>query len=324
MKRLALAVLLAVCGVNADDYEEFLEYKKWQEQKAKSQGKDSAKDSAKSGDSAKANAIDSKQEDYKNLLKSRKDSNGDLSQGNSTKTSDSAKNIANKTQDSTKSLDSKSISQLKSGGFIGVNLGGGLGANASVNCAGSCIFDGKTHSGSANSDFNLWYFDAGILGGYTHFFIPYVGLRGYGEFDYGIAMGERRDNTAGNGGANNKTIKYKGNYYLVSFGADLLAEYAFGQDRHFSVGAVLGLGGGYIIHKGDIFNDFGKFGFVFNAGVSFGFFHKHRIELLAKLTPFDDFIGYNKKDFAPNGTGSFSETHSQVKWLGLLSYKYTF
>lgn len=248
MKRLVLAVLLAVCGVNADDYEEFLEYKKWQEQKAKSQGKDSAK----SGDSAKANATDSTQEDYKNLLKSRKDSSQNANQGDSIKTSDSAKNTAKNVQDSAKSLDSKSISQLKSGGFIGVNLGGGLGANASVNCAGSCIFDGRNHTGAANSDFNLWYFDAGVLGGYTHFFIPYVGLRGYGEFDYGIAMGERKDNTAGSGGANNKTIKYKGNYYLISFGADLLAEYAFGQDKHFSVGAVLGLGGGYIIHKGDI------------------------------------------------------------------------
>ena len=147
MKRLALAVLLAVCGVNADDYEEFLEYKKWQEQKAKSQGKNTAKDSAK------ANAIDSTQEDYKNLLKSRKDSNGDLSQGNSIKTSDSAKNMANKTQDSTKSLDSKSISQLKSGGFIGFDIGNNKGFRIEPYCSGG-LFSGNV---SLNGGYQ-WYF----------------------------------------------------------------------------------------------------------------------------------------------------------------------
>ena len=322
MKRLALAVLLAVCGVNADDYEEFLEYKKWQEQKAKSQGKNTAKDSAK------ANATDSTQEDYKNLLKSRKDSNGDLSQGNSTKTSDSAKNMANKTQDSTKSLDSKSISQLKSGGFIGVNLGGGLTMDATLKCSGSCVINGSSHSGSVKSTFNLSFFDIGILGGYTHFFIPYVGLRGYGGFDYGIAIGEKVDNISGTGGSRKLTTTPKANYYLLTVGADLLAEYAFGENRHFSVGAVVGLGGGYMMYRSDrVFNNldwFNKFGLIFNAGVSFGFLHKHRIELLARLTPFIDFIGYDDNAVRLNGTGSLNKTHSQVKWLGLLSYKYTF
>ena len=322
MKRLALAVLLAVCGVNADDYEEFLEYKKWQEQKAKSQGKDSAKSGDSAKDSAKANAIDSTQEDYKNLLKSRKDSN----QGNSTKTSDSAKNMANKTQDSTKSLDSKSISQLKSGGFIGVNLGGGLTMDATLNCV-DCTFNGNNTT-DIKSTFNLSHFDAGILGGYTHFFIPYVGLRGYGGFDYGIAMGEKVDRIDIGMTDKTNTTKANANYYLITIGADLLAEYAFGENRHFSVGAVLGLGGGYMMYRSnEVFNNldwFNKFGLIFNAGVSFGFLHKHRIELLARLTPFIDFIGYNDNSVSLNNNSTFSETHSQVKWLGLLSYKYTF
>ena len=308
MKKLALALLLVVCGVSADDYEEFLEYKKWQEQKAKSQSK---KDTAKSPKDASKDVKDTKSSDSTNSQKSTK-----TAESNAKSSQDSIKDM--------QTLDSKAISKLKSGGFIGVNLGGGLGANASVDCVGSCIFDGKSRSsGIADSVFSLWYFDAGILGGYTHFFIPYVGLRGYGEFDYGIAIGERKDDTVGDG-IDDKVIKYKGNYYLISLGMDLLAEYAFGQDRHFSVGGVLGIGGGYIIHKGDIFNDFSKFGFIVNAGISFGFLHKHRIELLAKLTPFADFMGYNKNDFKPNDSGIFSEEHSQVKWLGLLSYKYTF
>lgn len=85
-------------------------------------------------------------------------------------------------------LDSKAISKLKSVGFIGVNIGGGMVANASVSCAGSCKFNGQNTNGSVESDFNLWHLNVGILGGYTHFFIPFVGIRAYGGFDYGYLL----------------------------------------------------------------------------------------------------------------------------------------
>ena len=219
-------------------------------------------------------------------------------------------------------FDAQAISRLKSGGFIGVNLGSGLAINANVSCYGVCKIEGATYHDIISTT-KLVHLDVGILGGYTHFFIPYVGLRGYVGFDYGLGIGERKTTL------DNKIDRLQdkksaiANYYLLNFGADLLIEYIFGSDSRFSIGAILGVGGGYMMYRPNVtFNDFNKFGFSANLGLGFGFLYKHRIELLAKLVPFRGLNSYD--DVTYSHAGSITRGHKQAKWLGVINYNYTF
>ncbi|RDU65468.1 hypothetical protein [Helicobacter sp. MIT 14-3879] len=111
---------------------------------------------------------------------------------------------------------------------------------------------------------------------------------------------------------------------MLSLGVDLLPEFAFGENKAFSIGGILGVGGAYMIYKDNIlFNKVNKFGAIINVGFSFGFFHKHRIELLARWIPFDN-INVNDIAKSMNINGSFAYNYYQLKVLGLISYSYTF
>lgn len=300
MKRiilLTMCVFSSLSLVNADEneeYKEFLEYKKFKEQqnKYKKNAKDSTKkDSSKIEDNA--SSVDSNKKADSAILK--------------------------------KALESSDIAKLKSGGFIGVSVGGGLVNSASASCSGSCRNVNANISGAVSASLYSAHFDIGILGGYTHFFNPYFGLRGYGSFDYGMGVGSDSRSISSTT-ARSSSIDISSNFMLIGFGGDMLAEFAFGKNKAYSFGAILGLGGGYMIYKDDFyFNKINKFGLIINAGLSFGFLHKHRIELMAKFIPFttSDFSNYTNQ-FALQGMGTYSYSHYQAKVLGVISYIYTF
>lgn len=240
MKHLILA-LLVICGVSADDYEDFLEYKKWKENNAKIQEAQPKKTTKKIRKVKKKSTA-------QQLLKSRKTPN---------------KNTKKKTV-----LNSNEIAKRKSGIFIGGNQGVGLIYSIS----------------SSNNPYNPYatyapYFfihaNMGVIVGYTYFINPNFGFRAYGGIDAGYGV--------------DSNLNYPSRHALFSFGLDFLPEFTFGENEHFSFGAVIGIGGGGMIYSNDIAPlSFRKFGFAGNYGLSFGFLHKHRFEVLAKVMPFKE------------------------------------
>ena len=241
MKHLILALLLVICGVNADDYEEFLEYKKWKESNAKIQETQPKK-------SIKKIRKVKKKSTAQQLLKSRK--------------------TLNKNAKKKKALNSNDIAKRKSGVFIGGNQGIGLIYSIS----------------SSNNPYNTYatyapYFfihaNMGVIVGYTYFINPNFGFRAYGGIDAGYGM--------------DSNLKSVSTHALFSFGLDFLPEFTFWENEHFSFGAVIGIGGGGMVYNNNVATlSFRKFGFAGNYGLSFGFLHKHRFEVLAKVMPFKE------------------------------------
>lgn len=155
LKKIALALFVAVCGVNADDYEEYLEYKKWQEQKAKSQNK------------ASTNSQDSK---------------------NSTNSQDSTQNIAgDSANDKKESLQNTKSGNNKNAGFIGLEFGFNLGSSAKfIASSGTTTFSGISKTGD-NGVFNA--LNGSLIGGYQWYFSDMMGLgvRGLVGYNGGVA-----------------------------------------------------------------------------------------------------------------------------------------
>ncbi|RDU65467.1 hypothetical protein [Helicobacter sp. MIT 14-3879] len=159
MKRLIITIILAFglmgcsLSINANemsDYEEFLEYKKFKENKAK--------DSTYNLD----------KKDSKQKIEVNKQNSNTL-----------------------KTLDSSDIAKLKSGGFIGVNLGGGLINNVNISTNQVNNINNQRNRNQRDIVIATSHFALGINGGYIHFFNPYIGIRGFGEIGIGYGIGQK-------------------------------------------------------------------------------------------------------------------------------------
>lgn len=160
-----------------------------------------------------------------------------------------------------------SITRKRSGYF----LGGGLGY---ARAGSDNIFEGK-------GLLNVNGIGAELVTGYQRAFNEYSGTRFYAGVGYNLGNGVF---VASSGG---KTETAKANIFKAHIDIDFYLEGSMGRNNTETLGAFLGLGGGYIHYRGsDDYKGFREFALLVNLGLHTIINNNNKVELFARVYPF--------------------------------------